>query len=108
MTKEFSPPINSTVYDMVVNTYGDLNFLIKFCLDNKINNLNYLTKMGDKFTYDYNLVKDYQILQTFLDTNYKISTGQPELKLIFVEEVNINTEEPKILDNESSDSFIIE
>jgi len=108
MNKYFLPASNSTVFDMVINTYGDLNYMIKFCLDNNINDVNYLSKVGDKFIYDFNLVKDYELLKQFTDTNVKITTGQPQLRTIFVEDNYINTEELRPITSETDDNLITE
>ena len=54
--KEFIAISNSTIYDVCLNTYGALDYLIKLLVDNNITDINTNPINGQKFLYDDTLV----------------------------------------------------
>jgi len=60
-----------SLYDICLNTYGTLDYIVKLMLDNNISGLGYVPLSGQQFIYDSTLVDDQQITQL----NYIYATG---------------------------------
>jgi hypothetical protein len=54
--KEFIAISNSTIYDVCLNTYGTLDYLIKLLVDNNITDINTNPINNQIFLYDDTLV----------------------------------------------------
>ena len=50
-----------SLFDIVLNTYGAIEYIYKLIKDNNIENLNYKVKSGDVFVYDSDMVTDTTI-----------------------------------------------
>ena len=73
MTKEFVSVEMCTIYDVCLNTYGTLNYLVKLMVDNNFNGVNDYPIAGQIFVYDDTLV--YGLAQQKNNT-IKYATGQ--------------------------------
>jgi hypothetical protein len=60
-----------SLYDICLNTYGTLDYIVKLILDNNISGLSYVPVSGQQFVYDTSLVYDQQITQL----NYVYATS---------------------------------
>lgn len=105
---EFKPPKNATLFDIVLNTYGTLDLLSKFMLDNNINDVNTMATGLETFTFDYSLVNNYGQYDTISIKEMQFTTGDSVLSAFFEQPNNILTEAEEVLLNEDSDDFIIE
>lgn len=56
MQLSFRAPEGSNIFDLVLNTYTSLDMLPKFIKDNNITNLNMISKVGDIFIYETDLI----------------------------------------------------
>ena len=56
MIKEFKAVDMSTIYDVCLNTYGNLDYLVKLMVDNNFNGVNDYPVAGQVFVYDDTLV----------------------------------------------------
>lgn len=56
MIKEFKAVDMSTIYDVCLNTYGTLNYLVKLMVDNDFEGVNTYPSAGQIFVYDDSLV----------------------------------------------------
>lgn len=55
--------------DLCLQAYGTTDLLVKFCIDNNVNNLDYMPPVPQLFVYDETLVTDQKI------NNYVFVTG---------------------------------
>lgn len=69
---EFKAVDMSTIYDVCLNTYGTLNYLVKLMVDNDFNGVNEYPTAGQIFVYDETLV--YGLAQQKNNT-IKYATG---------------------------------
>lgn len=53
-----------SLFDIVLNTYGAIEYIYKLIKDNGIENINYIVKSGDEFLYDGDLITDTTIFTT--------------------------------------------
>ena len=67
--------IGQSIYDLVNQTYGTLNYLIKFCQDNNVTDLQNIPQQA-VYTYDTSLVK-YASNPNVYSTDAGIPTGEP-------------------------------
>jgi hypothetical protein len=74
MTK-FMAVENSTIYDVCLNTYGSLDFLIKLMVDNDFAGVETRPKAGQEFIFDESLVVNQQVYNTNFNKNIKYATG---------------------------------
>jgi len=56
MIKEFKAVEMSTIYDVCLNTYGTLNYLVKLMVDNSFLGVDTYPNAGQIFMYDDELV----------------------------------------------------
>lgn len=56
MIREFTAVDMSTIYDVCLNTYGTLNYLVKLMVDNNFPGVNTYPTAGQVFKYDDTLV----------------------------------------------------
>lgn len=56
MIREFRAVDMSTIYDVCLNTYGTLNYLVKLMVDNGFAGVNLYPVAGQIFKYDDTLV----------------------------------------------------
>ncbi len=49
---------NSSIWDVCLNTYGSVNFLVKLMVDNNFANVNAYPYAGQDFVYDETLITD--------------------------------------------------
>ena len=52
----FTAISNSTIYDVCLNTYGSLDFLVKLMTDNNYGSINNYPSNGQQFKFDETLV----------------------------------------------------
>jgi hypothetical protein len=76
--KEFIAISNSTIYDVCLNTYGTLDYLIKLMVDNNITDINTNPINGQIFLYDDTLVN--KISNVNNNTNLIINSNLAQLK----------------------------
>jgi hypothetical protein len=76
--KEFIAISNSTIYDVCLNTYGALDYLIKLLVDNNITDINTNPINGQKFLYDDTLVN--KISNVNNSTNLIINSNLASIK----------------------------
>ena len=76
--KEFISISNSTIYDVCLNTYGALDYLIKLMVDNNISDINTNPINGQIFLYDDTLVN--KISNVNNNTNLIINSNLAQLK----------------------------
>jgi len=67
---------SSTIYDVCLNTYGSLDYLVKLMVDNDFEGVETFPKAGQEFLFDENLVVNQQVYRTNLDKNLKYATGE--------------------------------
>lgn len=72
MIKEFKAVDMSTIYDVCLNTYGNLDLLVKLMVDNDFEGVNTYPTAGQIFVYDDSLV--YGLAQQ-KNNNIKYATG---------------------------------
>lgn len=63
--------MGQSLYDICLNVYGSLDYLLKLMLDNNITALSYMPLSGQQFVYDTTLVANQQITQL----NYVYATN---------------------------------
>lgn len=73
MIKEFKAVDMSTIYDVCLNTYGNLDLLVKLMVDNGHNGVNEYPTAGQVYVYDDTLV--YGLAQQKNNT-IKYATGE--------------------------------
>jgi len=56
MIREFRAVDMSTIYDVCLNTYGNLDYLVKLMVDNNFEGVNTYPSAGQVFVYDDTLV----------------------------------------------------
>lgn len=61
--KVFTAISNSTIYDVCLNTYGTLNFLIKLMTDNNFAGVDEYPYNGQQFIFDETLVANQAVKQ---------------------------------------------
>lgn len=71
--KTFVAVDQSTIWDVVNNTYGSVNFIVKLMQDNNFPNVNTYPKNGQQFIYDDTLVLN-QNTQQVNSSNRKFAT----------------------------------
>lgn len=76
--KEFIAISNSTIYDVCLNTYGALDYLIKLMVDNNISDININPINGQIFMYDDTLVN--KISNVNNNSNLIINSNLAQLK----------------------------
>ena len=76
--KEFIAISNSTIYDVCLNTYGALDYLIKLMVDNNISDINTNPINGQIFMYDDTLVN--KISNVNNNSNLIINSNLAQLK----------------------------
>jgi hypothetical protein len=108
MILTYNSPINATIFDVCLQTYGSLDNLHLLITDNNITNINTLTTANQSFIYDYDLVVDYSTVDTLRKTNIQIITGDRYLNQVFAEPPFLLTETPEILDTEDNEDFVVE
>lgn len=59
--QQFSAASNSTIYDVCLNTYGSLDFLVKLMLDNNYINVNTYPTSGQVFIFDETLIANQAV-----------------------------------------------
>ena len=72
MIREFKAVDMSTIYDVCLNTYGNLDYLVKLMTDNNFDGVNSFPIAGQIFVYDDTLV--YGLAQQKNNT-IKYATG---------------------------------
>ena len=72
-TKQFQAVDMSTIYDVCLNTYGNLDLLVKLMVDNSHNGVNEYPTAGQIYKYDDTLV--YGLAQQ-KNATIKYATGQ--------------------------------
>ncbi|HVX01015.1 MAG TPA: hypothetical protein VHA52_11345 [Candidatus Babeliaceae bacterium] len=55
--------MGQSLYDICLNTYGSLDYLLKLMLDNSITTLSHMPGPDQQFVYDTTLVANQQITQ---------------------------------------------
>ena len=50
-----------SMYDLCLQAYGNLDYLVKLCIDNNIDDVNYSPPAGTQLTYDVLLVVNQAI-----------------------------------------------
>lgn len=73
MIKEFRAVDMSTIYDVCLNTYGNLDFLVKLMTDNDFEGVNSYPVAGQIFLYDDTLVYGLAVQK---NNTIKYATGQ--------------------------------
>ena len=53
--QEYTAISNSTIYDVCLNTYGSLDFLVKLMTDNRFGSIDNYPRNGQVFYYDETL-----------------------------------------------------
>ena len=76
--KEFIAISNSTIYDVCLNTYGAIDYLVKLLVDNNITDINTNPINGQKFLYDDTLVN--KISNVNNSTNLIINSNLAPIK----------------------------
>lgn len=56
--QQFNAISNSTIYDVCLNTYGTLDYLVKLMTDNNFGGVNNYPTNGQQFLFDETLVVD--------------------------------------------------
>ena len=64
-----------SLFDIVLNTYGAIEYIYKLIKDNGIENLNYIVKSGDEFLYDGDLITDTTIFTTTTLSGVRYATA---------------------------------
>lgn len=73
MTREFKAVDMSTIYDVCLNTYGNLDYLVKLMVDNSFLGVNTYPTAGQIFVYDDSLVYG---LSAQKNNKIKYATGE--------------------------------
>jgi len=60
----YSAIYGQSIFDVCLNTYGSLDYLLRLITDNDIPNINYTPFSGQKFTWDETLTADQAVNQT--------------------------------------------
>ncbi len=81
MTNYSSQP-NQTVYDICLQTYGDLNMLYKLIQDSNFSNILTQPLPGTMFTFNPKLVADNTFGNYLASNKLTITTGQPNPPVI--------------------------
>lgn len=74
MTK-FIAVDNSTIYDVCLNTYGSLDYLVKLMEENNFDGVETMPKAGQEFLFDEEMVVNQHIYLSNLNDNIKYATG---------------------------------
>ena len=72
------------LFDIVLNTYGAIEYIYKLIKDNNIENLNYKVKSGDVFVYDSDMVTDTTIFTNTTLSGVRFATAWEPLFSISV------------------------
>lgn len=59
--QQFSAVSNSTIYDVCLNTYGSLDFLVKLMMDNNFTGVNDFPANGQIFNFDETLIANQDV-----------------------------------------------
>lgn len=70
---QFTAIENSTIWDVVMNTYGSVDNVVKLMRDNDYDNINLYPTLGEVFNFDDTLVQDQNNIQSNL-SSYKFAT----------------------------------
>jgi hypothetical protein len=100
---EFISKNNQSIFDVCMQTYGDMNFMYKLIQDSGFPSLSTSPTIGTKFTFDESLINDfgfYNQLQskgTILNTNQSLGDvfGEEDLQTIFISENGENYFKPE-------------
>jgi hypothetical protein len=108
MLLSFKPSIGSNVLDVCLNVYCSLNLLPKLIIDNKIENLNFVSGINDVFVYDTDFVADEFIQKEIQKNDYKFVTGKLTVNDSgFTNENYLLIESGAILQSEAGNLFLI-
>ena len=69
------------LFDIVLNTYGAIEYIYKLIKDNNIENLNYKVKSGDVFVYDSDMVTDTTIFTNTTLSGVRFATAWEPLSV---------------------------
>ena len=108
MLQSYKAPSGCTIFDLVLQCYLSLNLMPKFLIDNNIEDLNFLTVVGQVFVYDTDFVADDFMAMEILKNNYVFCTGK--LLVTNIPAVRSNfllIENGDILSTENNTLFII-
>lgn len=72
-----------SIYDVCLQTYGDLNYLYKLLQDNNIAGVNEPVRSRQQFVWDDSLVLDQQVNAAFAGTSKRYSTDVSALGSVF-------------------------
>ena len=72
---DFAAVDNSTIWDVVFNTYGSADEIVKLMVDNEFPNVNTYPKNGQVFLFDDTLVEDQNNLRSDLSTKKFATAG---------------------------------
>lgn len=64
-----------SIFDVCLNTYGTIDYLLKLITDNDIENINYTPYSGQEFTWDETLTSDQAVNQTSQNANIIYATA---------------------------------
>jgi hypothetical protein len=71
----FTAVENSTIYDVCLNTYGSLDFLVKLMAENDFDGVEVRPKAGQEFLFDESLVVNQLVYNDNLSKSVKYATG---------------------------------
>lgn len=76
--KTFIAVSNSTIYDVCLNTYGTLDYLVKLMVDNNHDGVDLYPENGQEYLYDDTLIN--KISSTITKNNYNNSANLAQIK----------------------------
>ncbi len=95
MIQSFTAVDQSTIWDICLNTYGSVDFIVKLMQDNDFPNINAYPDAGQIFLYDDTLVVNQNIKRT----------GLPALKYCTRERTHTNDENMKYYEQNFEDQY---
>ncbi len=95
MTLSYQTHTGQSLYDVLLNTYGTIKYLVKLMTDNKINGVSDLSFIGKIIYFDGSLIEDNSLYNRNKDENIIYTTylnvgirvfGEEDQKTIFISE----------------------
>lgn len=103
----FNSSENANIFDLVLNTYGSLDFIPKFLKDNNITDVNYISKVGDVFKYETDLVTNEFTSNTIAKNDYQFATSKIKNVEFEIIENYLLTENGIIINTENQNKILL-
>lgn len=84
--KIFTGKNNQSIFDVAIQTYGNMDNIVKLCMDSGIDGFADATYFQKLFTYDASLISDSTVSDNVNNNNIIFATGNSIQYVVFSEE----------------------